>query len=192
MFGAKRDRVGAGVIGIVSSVEQATSRGFAPTEAVDPTDHVISLLSFLLEDAELSVPVGDRNREDSEIAAGDSLHFELNPEDDSEESGSGDHLVEERVFGGESLLISVGEEDFDFGDVVADGAGFECIFSVEIHSKGTTESGEHCSANNGGPEPGFEGVTPKLFESDSGFTVDQAGCWVKVKDAVEACDVEKD
>lgn len=80
-----------------------------------------------------------------------SLHLKLDAEDDSEEASGADHLEKEGVILGEDGVLSVWEEDFDFDDVIADGAGFEGVFAVEVHAECAAEGGEHRSADDGGP-----------------------------------------
>lgn len=108
------------------------------------------------------------------------VHLELNSEDDSEESGGANDLIEEMVGRGEDSLLAVGEKDFDFEDVVADWARIEGIFTVEVHAEGAAEGWEHGSADDRGPEAGFKCVPPDLFEGNSGLAVNDAGLGVEV------------
>lgn len=192
VFGEEGGGAGGPFFEIPGGVEIAPSGVFAPGEAVDPADHVVGIVVEGFEGFELGVPVWDGKGEDADVAASNLFHFDADAGDDSEESGGGDDFAEEGVFLVEGADVAVGEDDVEFGDVFAQGAGVEVVFAVDVHAEGTGEGGVHGSADDGWPVAVFDPGAPEFFDGDAGLAVDFTGWFVEPEDLVHAGDVEDD
>lgn len=152
---------------------------------VDPTNGVLDVVC-LVGEVEKLVYAMELNAFVVNLAGDDGLEAEGGPGDYACEAEAADGCgVEVGILSGRAEHVgAVGADEFELGNVAAEGPGAVVIFAVDVIGDCSTESYIFCARGNGKKEASGNGEVEDLREGDAGFGGEEASLGVEVDEAI--------
>ena len=172
---------------VIALHEDAAAEVAAGGGDVDPAYGVLDVLALVGEVEEL-VDAVELDALVVDHAGDDGLEAQGCPGDEAGEAEASDGGgVEVEVLGGRAEFAgAVGADEFELGDVAAEGSGDVVVLAVDVVGDCSTESYVFCAGRDGKEKAARNGEVEDLREGYSSFGGEEAGLGIEVDEAVHA------